>query len=221
MLKHLVEEHEVLVDVGEAMLRGKLAIAEGARGVVLFAHGNGSGRNSPRDQFVASSLQKQAISTLLVDLFTKEEADEDEYSGHLRFDIGLLADRLHRLTRWLEQYPQTAPLPIGYFGASTGAAAALVASIQTPLSVKAIVSRGGRPDLAGAALKDVIAPTLLIVGSLDTQVIALNERAFNQLGAHERQLEIVKGANHLFEETGTLERVAELAGNWFGAHGMQ
>ena len=206
------------VPINQALtLEGALSVPERARGVVLFAHGSGSSRYSPRNQFVARLLHQAALATLLIDLLATEEEREDQATGHLRFDIQLLSERVIGATNWLAQQPLTGQLKIGYFGASTGAAAALSAAATHPLLVGAVVSRGGRPDLAGPALTQVQAPTLLIVGSRDTQVITLNEMAFSLLQG-EKRLEIIKGATHLFEEPGTLERVAQLAGQWFSRY---
>jgi pimeloyl-ACP methyl ester carboxylesterase len=208
-------EHAVRIQVGEATLQGDLAVPEGAPGVVLFAHGSGSGRHSPRNRFVASQLRAVGMATLLMDLLTLEEERVDQQTAHLRFDIGLLAERLVGATDWLGHDARTAGMAVGYFGASTGAGAALVAAAQHPEAVAAVVSRGGRPDLAGAYLPRVQAPTLLIVGGDDVPVIALNRQALAQLGAPVKDLVIVPGASHLFEEPGTLEEVARLAADWF------
>jgi dienelactone hydrolase len=183
-------------------------------GVVVFAHGSGSSRFSSRNRFVASVLEQAGLATLLMDLLTRDEEVVDQLTAHLRFDIELLAERLVAATDWLAEQDDTTDLPIGYFGASTGAAAALVAAAERPEVVRAIVSRGGRPDLAGPALSRVRAPTLLIVGSRDELVIELNRAALNELRG-EKRLEIVPGATHLFEEPGTLEAVARLARDWF------
>ena len=209
--------HDVTVTSGGVALRGLLGIPSDARGVVLFAHGSGSGRLSSRNNFVARSLQDAGLATLLIDLLTEDEERADARTGHLRFDIEFLATRLEAATEWLTQSPDTASLKIGYFGASTGAAAALVAAAEMPDRVHAVVSRGGRPDLAGDSLAKVEAPTLLIVGSRDVPVIPLNEDAFAQLRC-EKKLEIVPGASHLFEEAGTLEVVARLAASWFDTY---
>jgi putative phosphoribosyl transferase len=195
-------------------LEGNLNIPENPRGLVLFVHGSGSSRFSPRNQFVARQLESAGLATFLIDLLTAREEEEDRYTGHLRFDIPLLSRRVVAATDWLLSQPTTRNLKIGYFGASTGAAAALVAAAERPLAVGAVVSRGGRPDLAGSALSAVRAPTLLIVGSKDTQVIELNRMAFSLLRT-EKRMEIIPGATHLFEEPGTLEKVAELAREWF------
>jgi dienelactone hydrolase len=184
---------------------------------VLFAHGSGSSRLSPRNRYVARLLNEGKLATLLIDLLTPDEAVIDVQSAHLRFDIGLLAERLIGATDWLTEYPDSRHLRVGYFGASTGAAAALVAAAERPRVVGAIVSRGGRPDLAGPALARVQAPTLLIVGGDDTPVIELNRQAFTQLRG-EKRLAIIPGATHLFEEPGTLEQVAWLAREWFESH---
>jgi putative phosphoribosyl transferase len=195
-------------------------VPEGAHGVVLFAHGSGSSRHSPRNRFVAASLQAGGLATLLVDLLTPHEEKIDMVTRHLRFDINLLAERLTGAIDWLADEPSTKSLSVGLFGASTGGGAALVAAAERPQRVGAVVSRGGRPDLAGVALQSVRAPTLLIVGERDEPVIELNEEAMKWMRAPV-ELEIVPGATHLFEEPGTLERVAELARNWFVAHLFQ
>jgi putative phosphoribosyl transferase len=208
------EERLVRVEAGPVTLEGNLSLPERARGIVLFAHGSGSSRHSPRNRYVARVLNEAKLATLLVDLLTPDEEAVDLRTAHLRFDIGLLAGRLVGVTDWLTQYPDTRELRIGYFGASTGAAAALVAAAQHPDAVGAIVSRGGRPDLAGPALARVRAPTLLIVGGNDFEVVELNRRALAPLRC-EKQLEIVPGATHLFEEPGALEEVARLAREWF------
>ena len=199
------------------MLEGNLGVPDGARGVVLFAHGSGSGRHSPRNRYVAQVLREAGLATLLIDLLTAEEEEVDLQTRHLRFDIGLLAERLVGATEWLERNPDTQDLRVGYFGASTGAGAALVAAAEHPEPVGAIVSRGGRPDLAGPALPRVTAPTLLIVGGNDVPVIGMNQEAMEQLRT-EKRLEIVPGATHLFEEPGALEEVARLAADWFVRH---
>jgi dienelactone hydrolase len=204
----------VQIPIGEVTLQGDLAIPDSAIGVVVFAHGSGSGRLSPRNRYVAQVLQEAGLATLLMDLLTSEEEAFDAQTAALRFDIGLLARRLIEATRWLAVQSETAPLPIGYFGASTGAAAALVAAAELSDLIEAVVSRGGRPDLAGERLRQVLAPTLLIVGSRDAVVLALNRKAFAELPG-EKKLEIVPGATHLFEEPGALETVAQLARNWF------
>jgi pimeloyl-ACP methyl ester carboxylesterase len=195
-------------------LEGFLNIPEHPRGVVLFAHGSGSSRYSPRNQFVARVLHDAGMATMLADLLTAQEEEYDQYTGNLRFNIDLLGERVAQVTDWLTQHAATRHLKIGYFGASTGAAAALVAATQHPRIVQAIVSRGGRPDLARPYLDRVEAPTLLIVGEKDTQVIALNQMAYSLLHCP-KQIEIVAGATHLFEEPGTLEQAAQLASQWF------
>jgi len=200
------------------MLPGDLTIPAGARGVVVFAHGSGSSRFSPRNQSVAAHLQDGGFATLLFDLLTSDEESVDARTGRLRFDVGMLADRLVSVTDWLGAQAATRALRVGYFGASTGAAAALMAAAERPDLVRAVVSRGGRPDLAGSALRRVKAPTLLIVGGDDTPVIEMNQSALAQIAASTKQLEIVPGATHLFEEPGTLERVCDLAQGWFEKH---
>jgi len=213
------EERSVQIQAGSVTLEGNLVLPEEAHGVVLFAHGSGSSRHSPRNRFVAQKLQDAGLATLLIDLLTLDEETVDIHTAHLRFNIDLLAERLVGATDWLTQHAQTADLPIGYFGASTGAAAALVAAAERPDIVAAIVSRGGRPDLAGETLRHVQAPTLLIVGGHDEPVIDLNREAFDQLSRIEdKQLVIVPGATHLFEEPGALEKVARLAADWFTRH---
>ncbi len=211
------EERLVRVATGRVTLEGNLVVPEGAAGVVLFAHGSGSSRRSPRNRSVARDLQERGLATLLIDLLTADEEAIDRETAHLRFDIGLLAERLAGATDWLLAQPETRNLRIGYFGASTGAAAALVAAALRPRSIGAVVSRGGRPDLAGDALPRVEAPTLLIVGGEDLEVLELNREACDRLSC-EKKLEIVPRASHLFEEPGTLEAVARLAGDWFVRH---
>jgi putative phosphoribosyl transferase len=195
-------------------LSGDLVVPERAEGIVLFAHGSGSGRHSPRNQYVAGVLQQGRLATLLLDLLTDAEEQIDLESGHLRFDIGFLASRLLEATDWLQQQRGVRNMSIGYFGASTGAGAALVAAAERPAPIKAIVSRGGRPDLAGSALPRVKAPTLLVVGSEDHHVVELNRAALAKLRC-DKKLSIVPGATHLFEEPGTLEQVAMQARGWF------
>lgn len=212
-----VEEQLVQVSADTVTLEGSLGIPDGAESIILFAHGSGSSRHSPRNRFVAQYLQEAGLATLLIDLLTPAEEDVDRQTGQLRFDVGLLAERLVGATDWLWQYPDTRPLNIGYFGASTGAAAALIAATERPDVVGAIVSRGGRPDLARARLPLVKTPTLLIVGSYDKVVIEQNKQALTLLQT-EKQIEIVLGAGHLFEEPGTLEEVARLAERWFQHH---
>jgi putative phosphoribosyl transferase len=207
-----IEQRDVGIVTPDAALAGELWLPDGAPGVVLFAHGSGSSRLSPRNRYVAGELVAGGVGTLLFDLFTASEERRDRRDASLRFDVGLLARRLVDATRWLGQQPWARALTVGYFGASTGAAAALVAADEC--EVNAIVSRGGRPDLAGAALPGVRAPTLLIVGSHDPVVLDLNRQAQARLRCESR-LEIVPGATHLFEEPGTLEQVAALATGWF------
>ena len=212
-----MQEREVRVSAGPVTLEGSLGIPNSAGGVVLFAHGSGSGRHSPRNRYVARVLREANLATLLIDLLTEDEEEVDLRTTRLRFDIGLLARRLVGATDWLVQNPDTEQLWIGYFGASTGAGAALVAAAERPDEVGAIVSRGGRPDLAGDALPLVKAPTLLIVGGNDEPVIGMNEEALARMRAVKR-LQIVPGASHLFEEPGALEEVARLATVWFARH---
>ena len=204
----------VRVATGGATLEGNLLIPKGATGVVLFAHGSGSSRFSSRNRTVAQSLRDGGLGTLLIDLLTPQEEAVDMRTGHLRFDIDLLASRLVGTIGWMSREAPTRPLRIGVFGASTGGGAALVAAARVPDRVAAVVSRGGRPDLAGAALPKVKAPTLLIVGGDDVPVIGMNKEAYDQMNAV-RKMEIVPGASHLFEERGTLEIVARLATDWF------
>lgn len=203
-------EHPVVITEGKLALEGILGLPAGASGVVVFAHGSGSGRFSPRNNFVARRLQQNGLATLLLDLLTPEEADDRRKV----FDIDLLADRLLLSKAWLEGEPKTKNLRIGYFGASTGAGAALQAAAREPANINAVVSRGGRPDLAEPYLDRVTAPTLLIVGGYDEPVIEMNQAAYELLTC-EKQLIIVPGATHLFEEPGTLEQVAERAKQWF------
>ena len=207
----------VHVPAGHATLEGDLRVPADARGLVLFAHGSGSSRFSSRNRAVAHSLEDRGLATLLMDLLTRDEEAVDVYSREYRFDIPLLASRVVAATDWAQTREDIAKLPLGYFGASTGAAAALIAAAERPQVVRAVVSRGGRPDLAGPALRRVRAPTLLIVGGDDDVVIALNEEAMAQITA-DVQLAIVPGASHLFEEPGALEEVARLAGDWFERH---
>jgi putative phosphoribosyl transferase len=209
--------NEVRIAAGRATLDGNLVIADGATALVLFAHGSGSSRHSPRNQFVARTLNDARLATLLFDLLTPEEEALDLRTREHRFNIGLLAERLVHATKWTQKQAQTRDLRIGYFGSSTGGGAALVAAAEIPQDVGAVVSRGGRPDLAGEALPKVQTPTLLIVGGNDDIVIELNEQARDQMRC-EVKLEIVPGATHLFEEPGTLEKVAQLASNWFVNH---
>ncbi len=208
------DEGYVQLPVGQVILHGNLLLPESPRGIVAFAHGSGSSRRSPRNQYVAGMLREAGLGTLLFDLLTLDEEAEDLITGRQRFDINLLSARLVGATDWLKSSKTTRDLGLGYFGASTGAAAALVAASKKPEMVKAVVSRGGRPDLAGTALDKVKAPTLLIVGGNDEPVISMNRTAYTQLRA-EKQMVIVPGATHLFEEPGTLEKVAGLARDWF------
>jgi len=211
------DEGLVRVQVGPATLEAELKVPEGASGLVLFAHGSGSGRLSPRNQQVARELRAAGLGTLLLDLLTTEEQAEDMRTGRLRFDIELLAQRLEGATDWVRSRPQVAGSALGYYGASTGAAAALMAAARKPDQVRAIVSRGGRPDLAMQYLPRVKAPTLLIVGGDDRVVLALNQAALSHLPAGSR-LEVIPGAGHLFEEPGALEQVSQLARQWFLQH---
>ena len=217
-MERRIEQQSVEIDAGvDTVLKGDLKIPEQATGIVLFAHGSGSSRFSPRNRYVARIFNEAGLATLLMDLLTAQEEDTDALTGHLRFDIGLLAGRLTAALDWIMREDGIARLNIGLFGASTGAGAALVAAAQRPSWVSAVVSRGGRPDLAGAALSNVRAPTLLIVGERDTQVIALNKQAQARMQVVNR-LEIVPGATHLFEEPGALDAAAALARDWFLTH---
>lgn len=216
-MPHVHEHHgvDVLIPASGFDLEGELIIPPHASGVVLFAHGSGSSRHSPRNQYVARTLREHGVGTLLFDLLTRREEEEDRFTGHIRFDIRLLAKRLVAAAEWFHKsYPD---LLIGYFGSSTGGGAALVADAEADLPVKAIVSRGGRPDLAGLALPRVKAATLLIVGGNDTAVIQMNKDAYAQMTCP-RELRLIPGASHLFEESGALERVAAMAARWFGEH---
>lgn len=208
-----VTERLVDIPVGEAELHGDLGVPEQASGLVLFAHGSGSSRHSPRNRYVAEVLREAGVATLLMDLLTEQEEAIDQYNRRLRFDIPLLAQRLGGASEWVATQEDLADLPLGYFGASTGAAAAIIAAADRPQEVSAVVSRGGRPDLGGGAISRLQAPTLLIVGSLDYAVIELNQQAYDAMNC-EKRLEIVPGATHLFEEPGTLEQAAD----WFVAH---
>ena len=208
----------VLVPSGHLHLAGDLRLPEKARAVVIFAHGSGSSRHSPRNRAVAESLGRSGCATLLMDLLTREEDLVDQASAHLRFDVAMLGKRVVDVIDWLKTVPELAALPIGLFGASTGAAAALIAAADRPDRVMAVVSRGGRPDLAGDALIHVQAPTLLLVGELDDVVIGLNRQAQARLRGTTVALEIVPGATHLFEEPGTLDVVARRAGEFFARH---
>ena len=208
---------EMTIRVKDVSLSGELNVPQKALGLVLFAHGSGSSRNSPRNQSVARVLREAGVGTLLFDLLTVEEEQAEAYTRHLRFDIPFLAERLVAATRWVLDEATTSNLNLGYFGASTGAAAALVAAANLDEAIRAVVSRGGRPDLAGDALEGVNAPTLLIVGAQDTQVLAMNEEAHDRLRC-QKALRIIPGATHLFEEPGTLEQVAQMASEWFAEH---
>src|SRR5438105_4621813 len=211
----IAQAKDVQIRSGDVQLGGELSIPGGAQGVVLFAHGSGSSRHSPRNQFVASTIRDAGVGTLLFDLLTREEEAVDMHTAHLRFDIGLLATRLIDATDWIKG--ELDYLNVGYFGSSTGGGAALVAAAELGETIGAVVSRGGRPDLAGAALPQVKSPTLLIVGGLDYSVIKMNQEAYEQMSC-EKELKIVRGATHLFEEPGTLEEVARLAAGWFRRH---
>jgi pimeloyl-ACP methyl ester carboxylesterase len=199
---------------GQRVINGDLSVPLQAGGIVIFAHGSGSSRNSPRNQYVARVLNEGNLATLLIDLLTPDEEDIDLVTSHLRFDIPLLAERLISATDWTASHREVAGLPIGYFGASTGAAAALIASVQSAGNVKTVVSRGGRPDLAKRWLSKVVVPTLLIVGARDDVVIDMNRDAAAQIPG-ETRIEIVPGATHLFEEKGALEQVAAISRDWF------
>jgi dienelactone hydrolase len=205
---------ELLIPLKEVKLGGELTMPRDANGLVLFAHGSGSSRHSPRNQFVARRLQQAGLGTLLFDLLTAREEESEIHTRHLRFNIELLSERLVGATRWALDEGTSKEVRIGYFGSSTGAAAALTAAAELGEEVLAVVSRGGRPDLAGEALRRVIAPTLLVVGGDDKQVIGLNEEAYDLLQC-EKALRIIPGASHLFEEPGTLEKVADMAADWF------
>jgi putative phosphoribosyl transferase len=210
-------DRSVKFRVDGAILDGDLAMPKLARGLVLFAHGSGSSRHSPRNRFVAEALHRAGLGTLLLDLLTAHEEATDELTGHLRFDIDFLARRLIAATDWAREDEALKPFALGYFGASTGAAAALVAAAKRPKVVRAVVSRGGRPDLAMEYLPRVHAPTLLIVGSADVEVLAMNEEAYSRLRC-EKDIAVVEGATHLFEEPGALAEVATLAAKWFVEH---
>ncbi|PWU47259.1 hydrolase [Micromonospora globispora] len=213
----MAEMREVTIPVAKGGLPADVVFPDEPKGVVLFAHGSGSSRHSPRNVAVAHTLNDRSLATVLVDLLTPEEDAIDAQTAELRFNIPMLADRLAAIVDWMGTDSTLRPLPVGLFGASTGAAAALVAAAERPDRVRAVVSRGGRPDLAGASLSAVRAPTLLLVGGLDEQVIVLNEQAKAQLG-DVAELRIVPGATHLFEEPGTLEQVADEAASWFSGH---
>lgn len=211
------QKHEVTMPLREVRLNGELTLPRNPQGIVIFAHGSGSSRFSPRNQYVAGVLQAAGLGTLLFDLLTEEEEEREFYTRHLRFDIPLLAGRLVGATHWLEGQAEARQLRLGFFGSSTGAAAALIAAAQAGERAGAVVSRGGRPDLAEAVLDQVRAPTLLIVGGRDYPVIDLNQQAYERLRG-EKELRIVPGATHLFEEPGALEQVAQLAAEWFTRH---
>jgi pimeloyl-ACP methyl ester carboxylesterase len=213
-----VRTREVKIPSGNLLLEGELSVPEGAKGIVLFAHGSGSSRFSPRNRRVARVLRERRIATLLFDLLTRDEEAFDLQTAALRFDTGLLAKRLVDATRWLDRLDEVRDLDVGYFGASTGGGAALVAAAELGDAIGAVVSRGGRPDLAGEeALRRVVSPTLLIVGEQDTVVLQLNEEAFRLLRC-EKELVVIPGVTHLFEEPGALEEVARLAAEWFERH---
>jgi dienelactone hydrolase len=219
-MKHLSPAKAKLCQIPisqNVLLEGQLALPEAATGLVLFVHGSGSSRHSPRNQLVARVLQEAGLATLLMDLLTPQEEEQDSVTAHLRFNIPLLTGRVMGATSWLRNLPETASLKMGYFGASTGAAAALQAAAELPQEVAAVVSRGGRPDLAGQALSRVLAPTLLLVGALDATVIELNRQA-SALLQGEKRLELIQGATHLFAEPGTLEQVAQRAQEWFARY---
>ncbi|HYG24380.1 MAG TPA: alpha/beta hydrolase [Verrucomicrobiae bacterium] len=209
--------HDVSILFKGIKLQGALNLPDSSSGLVIFAHGSGSSRHSPRNQAVAKTLQHAGLGTLLVDLLTAEEEEAEAYTRHLRFNIPFLSERLVAITRWAADRATTRDIPIGFFGSSTGAAAALIASTQLRETIVAMVSRGGRPDLAAQALPNVTAATLLIVGKEDTSVLPLNEDAYTQLQC-EKALRIVPGASHLFEEEGKLEIVAQMAAEWFANH---
>ncbi|MCW3998861.1 MAG: dienelactone hydrolase family protein [Candidatus Bathyarchaeota archaeon] len=210
-------EMTLRIPVGSAEVEGNLFLPSGTHGVVVFAHGSGSSRFSPRNQYVAKEFNKAQLGTLLFDLLTPDEEEEDALTAQYRFDIPLLAGRLVGVTQWLKNDSNTNQLALGYFGASTGAAAALMAAAKMPSDVAAVVSRGGRPDLAGEFLSDVQAPTLLLVGGLDEEVIDLNRQAMRQM-TNKNRLVIVEGATHLFEEPGKLEEVSKLSMDWFSRY---
>ncbi|MGH9875264.1 MAG: dienelactone hydrolase family protein [Pyrinomonadaceae bacterium] len=214
VLRRIAKDGEVQISAGSLLLNGELKIPENANGIVLFAHGGGSSRHSPRNQYVADVIRNAGVGTLLFDLLTPQEEEIDNYTREFRFDINLLARRLVAATNWLATQSETSQLRPGYFGASTGGGAALVAAAQMGGKIGAVVSRGGRPELAGAALRYVKAPTLLIVGGFDRPVIQMNEDAYAKLRCV-KELKLVPGATHLFEEPGKLEEVANLAASWF------
>jgi len=211
------KDEVITITAGQVRLEGSIFIPPDALGLVIFAHGSGSGRYSPRNRFVSNELNQHKIATLLIDLLTPEEEIIDDQTRELRFNIPLLAERLLAFYRYYQTQPATKHLKIGYFGASTGGGAALLAAAQEPKNIAAVVSRGGRPDLAGNSLSQVLAPTLLIVGGDDHQVLQLNESALNLLN-NKSKLEVILHATHLFEELGALEQVAKLATDWFSKH---
>ncbi len=212
------QQREVRIPSGDTWLYGDLVLPPSFRGVVVFAHGSGSGRHSARNRQVASRLQQAGIATLLFDLLTAQEEQVDSRTREHRFDIPLLTRRMQDATAWVRAQPELKHTPVGYFGASTGSAAALIAAARLRDKIAAVVSRGGRPDLAGpAALAAVTAPTLLIVGGADHGVVELNQEAYERLQCH-RGLAVVPGATHLFEERGALEQVADAAASWFTKH---
>jgi putative phosphoribosyl transferase len=211
------EENVVKIQVDGGFIEGNLCVPTGAKGVVLFAHGSGSSRFSPRNKYVAEVLNDAEIATLLIDLLTKDEEQIDMRTRQFRFDINLLTERLLSAAEWLKKNSKTQKLKLGIFGSSTGAAAALIAAAKLPRDVVAVVSRGGRPDLAVDYLAEVRAPSLFVVGGRDTVVIDLNQKAMVDVPA-EKKLQIVPGATHLFEEPGKLEEVAKLATAWFLKH---
>jgi putative phosphoribosyl transferase len=217
MISHDVQVEAIRIPIEDIELIGDLSIPLDAQGIVLFVHGSGSSRHSSRNKFVAGELNQAHLATLLFDLLTEQEEWEERFSRHLRFDIPMLADRLLAAAEWTRNNSRTHDWPIGYFGASTGGGAALVAAAMAPQHARAVVSRGGRPDLAGDFLPKVQCPTLLIVGGNDDVVIELNQQALAQLRC-QKQMRIVPGATHLFEEPGTLEQVANLARDWFVHH---
>jgi dienelactone hydrolase len=207
-------EYPIEIPCNGVKLKGLLFIPKDAKGMVIFAHGSGSGRLSPRNQFVAKELQADSFATLLFDLLTDEEDEIDAVTAQYRFDIDFLATRLLAVTEWIMEFPLSKKLPIGYFGASTGAGAALIAAAKSPMKINAVVSRGGRPDLVGDKLAELEVPVLLMVGGDDDVVINLNQQALDEMHC-KRKLEIIPGATHLFEEPGKLEEVSHLANDWF------
>jgi len=216
-MNRVFESSAVSIPVGQDSIQGDLTLPAHAQGVVIFAHGSGSSRHSPRNKYVAEMLNRGALATLLIDLLTREEEVVDIRTAEYRFNINLLADRLIAATDWTARVPTLSGLALGYFGASTGAAAALVGTAKRPHRISAVVSRGGRPDLAAEWLEKVEAPTLLIVGEFDSDVISLNRIAAEAIHAP-NEIRIVPGATHLFEEEGAMEQVASLAQEWFRKH---